>query len=221
MKPYLAPWIDGGPYAHVFDNPEDTLRLSKFQTIDFSGLMEFEEIVQPLLFHIFYCWNQVVYDPKLLTVQKDMWVDEGWNMISYPAARRYIKAAGRTWRKRLGGLILATQSMVELKDAGMLDLINELCPLKLLLSNPGGDFAEYARVFKLNEREMELYSKLNQPGSGLMKSSHLSKVFYTPLDSLALWTYANDPFSNERRNQALAKQGGDFNLALADLASGA
>jgi hypothetical protein len=217
---YLAPWIGDGQYGNVFDNAEDTLRLGRFQCIDFSGLMEFKDVVQPLLFHIFRCWNQLIYDNSKLTIEKDMWVDEGWNMISYPAARKYIQAAARTWRKRHGGLVLATQSMVELEQSKMLSLVNELCPLKLLLTNPGADFAEYARVFKLNEKEVELYSKLNTPGSGLMKSSNLSKIFHTPLDAEAYWTYANDPHSNEKRDAAMAKHG-DLNKALKALAKGA
>lgn len=221
MTPYLAPWVGDGQYSHIFDNAADTLHLGRFQCIDFSGLMEFPDVVQPLLFHIFRCWNQVVYNDELLTVEKDMFVDEGWDLISYPAARRYMQAAARTWRKRLGGLILGSQSLVELEKSGMLALMNELCPLKLLLSNPGGDFKRYSEVLKMNEKQVELYSKLHEPGSGLMISSTLSKVFHTPLDALALWTYRNDPFGNQQRNQAIAAHNGDILKALESLAASA
>jgi type IV secretion system protein VirB4 len=218
MMVYLDPWIGDGQYAHVFDNETDTLSMGRFQCIDFSGLMDFKEIVQPLLFHIFKCWNNVIYNEDYATQEKDMWVDEGWDLLTHKIARRYLMAALRTWRKKLGGVILGTQSIDELRQSGLLDLVNELCALKILLPNPGADFAEYARVFKFNDEVKRRYSQLSQPGSAVAVSRKLVKEIYTPLDDMALWTYRNDPFGNKKRNDAIREHQGDIMKALVSLA---
>ncbi len=44
-------------------------------------------------------------------------------------------------------MILATQSVVELADAGVLNIINESCPTKIFLANPNIDRKLYAEVF--------------------------------------------------------------------------
>lgn len=216
---YLAPWIGQGQYSFVFDNAIDSFAMSKLQTIDFSAMEEFPDVLQPLLFHFFYLWNQIVNDPALLTTPKAMWVDEGWKMISYPAARRYIKTAGRTWRKKNGGMALLTQSLVELEDSKLLGIINELCPMKVLLKNPGGDFDLYAKVFKLNESELDKYRSLSGKGDMLVKTPKWSKALRNRLSGIELATYANDPYMNAKRDAAIAQYG--FEEGLKVLAKGA
>ena len=96
----LRPWIADGQYGSVFDNVEDTLTFSKFQTFDFQGMDElYPQLLEPLLFYIFQRISQIVYDPALLTSPKDLWADEVWRFLSNGTARQYLVAAGKTWRK--------------------------------------------------------------------------------------------------------------------------
>jgi type IV secretion system protein VirB4 len=221
LQPHLAPWIGEGEYSHVFDNGRDTLHLSTFTCIDFSKLLTFPDIVAPFLFHICHHWDQIIYDEKLLTRPKILYGDEIHALIEYEAARRYILWAARSWRKRLGGLVLWTQSTQEYKKAKMFRLIRELCPLSILLKNPNQNIAEYAKDFHLNESESLLYRNLTGVGSGLVKSAKFSKAFQAPIDPEALWYYRNDPMSNDRRNRALEQHKGDLRAAIKALAKGA
>src|SRR5205823_7437196 len=50
----LQPWIASGPYEGVFDNVEDTLTLARFQYIDFEGLEELPQLLEPLLFYLLH-----------------------------------------------------------------------------------------------------------------------------------------------------------------------
>lgn len=219
LQPYLAPWVGNGENAFVFDNERDSLRLSGFTTIDFSKILAFPDITQAFLFHVCHHWDTIVYNDDLLTRPKNLWGDEIWALVKFRLARKYVLAAGRTWRKRLGGIILSTQSTVELQEASMLKLIRELCPMAFLLSNPNGNAEDYAEIFKMNSEVAQLYSRLNRPGSGMMISASFSKEFHAPIDPEALWCYKNDPFSNDRRNKVLAKHHGDLSAALAELAA--
>jgi type IV secretion system protein VirB4 len=103
LECYLAPWIGDAPNAHLFDNEEDTFSIQRFQCVDFAQLLDFPELVQPLLFHLFYRWNQIVNDDALLTTPKNLWGDENWQLLRFKTARRYLTAGMRTYRKRLGG----------------------------------------------------------------------------------------------------------------------
>jgi type IV secretory pathway VirB4 component len=221
LKPYLAPWIRDGEYAHVFDNEDDTLHLSRFTCIDFHRLLTFPDIVPAVLFHICYHWDQIIYDDRLLTTPKNLYGDEIHALLDFEYARRYLVRAVRSYRKRLGGVILWTQSTEEYKKRKMFRIIRELCPLAILLKNPNQDSAEVAEDFRLNENTSRLYQELTGVGSGLMVSAQFTKFFHAPIDPKALWYYKNDPMSTDARNRALAAHGGNLEAAVEALAKGA
>ncbi len=208
MTPYLQPWIGRGQYGSIFDNHEDSLTFSHFQTFDFQGMDElYPQVLQPLLFYIFQRISQIVYDPALSIQPKQLWADEVWRFLANDRARAYLVSAGKTWRKHNGGIALITQSAADLELAGVLDLVNEICPMKLLLANPGADLASYAEMFKLNERELERFAALIPKRQFLLKTPTRSAVLNVELDSAAYWTYTNSPFDNARRDAAIAAHG--------------
>ena len=159
------------------------------------------------LFYIFQRISQIVYDPALSTQPKQLWADEVWRFLANERARTYLVSAGKTWRKHNGGIALITQSAADLELAGVLDLVNEICPMKLLLANPGADLASYAEMFKLNERELERFAALIPKRQFLLKTPTRSAVLNVELDSAAYWTYTNSPFDNARRDAAIAAHG--------------
>ena len=219
LPPHLAPFfqacVRGGQYGSVFDNDEDTLTFSEFQTFDFQGLDElYPQVLQPLLFYIFQRISQVVYDPALVSVYKQLWADEVWRFLANDTARLYLISAGKTWRKHNGGIGLITQSAADLQNAGVLDLVNEICPTKILLANPGADHAAYQRMFHLNDREVELFAGLRPKGQFLLKTDQRAKVLNVDLDPTAYWQYTNSPYDNERRDTAFAEHGFEKGLAI-------
>jgi len=48
----VAPLDQGGQYGFLFDNVEDTLSFSKFQTFNFAGWGDAPEVLEPLLFYV-------------------------------------------------------------------------------------------------------------------------------------------------------------------------
>jgi len=215
LGPALRPWIADGQYGSVFDNPEDTLTFSHFQAFDFQGMDElYPQVLEPLLFYIFQRISQVIYDPELLSVSKQLWADEVWRFLANDTARQYLVAAGKTWRKHNGGIGLITQSAADLQNAGVLDLVNEICPTKILLANPGADLTAYQRMFRLNEREAEIFSALIPKRQFLLKTAQRSKVLNVNLDPRAYWQYTNSPYDNERRREAIEQHGFEEGLQV-------
>ncbi len=215
LAPFLQAWVKGGQYGSVFDNHEDTLTFAEFQTFDFQGMDElYPQVLQPLLFYIFQRISQIVYDPTLLSVYKQLWADEVWRFLANDTARQYLVSAGKTWRKHNGGIGLITQSAADLQSAGVLDLVNEICPTKILLANPGADQAAYQRMFRLNDREVELFSRLIPKRQFLLKTDQRAKVLNVDLDPLAYWQYTNSPYDNQRRDAAFAEHGFEKGLEV-------
>jgi type IV secretion/conjugal transfer VirB4 family ATPase len=208
MAASLHPWVGAGQYGSIFDNAEDTLTFAQFQTFDLQGLDElYPQVLEPLLFYIFQRISQIVYDPALAQVYKQLWADEVWRFLANDTAREYLVSAGKTWRKHNGGIGLITQSAADLENAGVLDLVNEICPTKILLPNAGADHTAYQRMFHLNEREVELFAALIPKRQFLVKTEQRAKVLNVNLDPRAYWQYTNSPYDNERRRAAIEAHG--------------
>lgn len=150
----------------------------------------------------------------LVSTLKQLWADEVWRFLANDTARQYLVSAGKTWRKHNGGIGLITQSAADLQKAGVLELVNEICPMKILLANPGADHAAYQSMFHLNGREVELFSSLIPKRQFLAKTERQSKVLNVNLDPRAYWEYTNSPYDNERRDAVISEHGTERGLEI-------
>jgi len=80
-------------------------------------------------------------------------------------------------------MILTTQSMMELVNSGLLELVNESCPLGIFLANPGIDRKLYAETFQLNDTELELLESLVPKRDLLFKQPGYAKKLRLDVDS--------------------------------------
>jgi len=103
----LAPWISGGQYGYIFDNPEDALQMQSLQCFNFEGFEKSPEILEPLLFYILHLASRVIYDPAQAERFKVFIIDEAWMFFTNPTIKKYIIEALKTWRKKNACMILA------------------------------------------------------------------------------------------------------------------
>ena len=54
----------------------------------------------------------------------------------HPVVRSYVQEALKTWRKRNGAMVLASQSLDDFASVDLLRTVVESCPTRLLLANP-------------------------------------------------------------------------------------
>ncbi|HET9100750.1 MAG TPA: DUF87 domain-containing protein, partial [Acidobacteriaceae bacterium] len=114
LKERLHRWTRGGQYGFLFDNAEDTLSFSQFQTFNFHGWNDAPEVLEPLLFYVLHRASNEIADPKKLATLKMFLLDEAWIFIRNETIRNYVVQAQKTWRKHNAAMILATQSIKEL-----------------------------------------------------------------------------------------------------------
>ncbi len=204
---HLARWIQGGAYAALFDNVEDTLSFARFQAFDFEGLDKYPQILEPLLFYVLHRANASIYAPELATTFKTFVMDEAWRFLENETIKQYITEALKTWRKRNAALIMATQSSDDLSRSDILRIIVESCATTIFLANPGMDQAVYRDIFHLNETESALVAELVPKKQALIKRPDMARVVNLNVDDTSYWLYTNNPFDNQRKREAIKKHG--------------
>jgi type IV secretion/conjugal transfer VirB4 family ATPase len=210
----LAKWTRGGQFGFLFDNAEDTLSFSRFQSFDFQRMSGYPELLEPLLFYILHRANAVISDREIGSIFKAFFIDEAWVFLKNSSIQRYVVEALKTWRKHNAAMVLSTQSLDELKRSDILDVIIESCATKIFLANPDMDRDLYRRQFHLNETEVELIANLIPKQQFLIKTPELGKVANLNVDRKSYWLYTNDPYDNKKREEAFAMHGFERGLEL-------
>ncbi len=115
--------------------------------------------------------------------------------------------AQKTWRKHKAAMILATQSIKELQESGMLHIVSESCPTKIFLANPEMDRDLYREAFHLNDTELDLIAGLVPPGQMLIRKAQSSKKVHLNVDSVTHWMATNNARDNLRKREYFARYG--------------
>ena len=183
LAQHLHRWVQGGPYAALFDNPEDTLTFQRVQCFDFEGLEQFPLVLEPLLFYVLHRASASIHDPAAAAQLKLFVLDEAWRFARDATVKAYITEALKTWRKRNAAMLLATQSSEDFLDADLLRTVVESCPTKFFLANPNMDLARAREVFHLNHTEAALIQHLRPRQQALLKRPDLSKVINLHVES--------------------------------------
>ena len=202
----LQKWVQGGPYAGVFDNVEDHLTLAQFQTFDFEGMDKAPDQLEPLLFYVLHRASAAISQAPPADF-KVFVIDEAWRFFRHPVIKDYIVEALKTWRKKNAAMILATQSSDDLLNSEILPIVAESCPSKIFLANPGMDVDAYRRVFHLNETKAEWITKLVPKQQFLLKQPGVAKVLALTVDRKEYWIYTSNPPDIQKKRAAFERYG--------------
>ena len=207
LRDRLHRWTREGQYGFLFDNVDDTLSFSRFQTFNFAGWGETPDVLEPLLFYVLHRAANEIVDPAQLGTFKTFLIDEAWLFIKNEVIRNYVISAQKTWRKHNAAMILATQSIKELDESGMLSTVAESCPTKIFLANPEMNRQVYAEAFHLNDTELELIADLVPPGEMLIRKAQSSKKVRLNVDSVSYWIATNNAPDNLKKRDYFARYG--------------
>ena len=206
MKERLHRWTREGQYGFLFDNAEDTLTFSNFQTFNFGGWGDAPDVLEPLLFYVLHRASLEIGRPERLVTFKVFLLDEAWLFIKNETIRNYVVQAQKTWRKLNAAMILATQSIKELEESGMLQIVAESCPTKIFLANPEMDREVYREAFHLNDTELGIIGDLTR-GQMLIRKAQSSKKVRLNVDSVSYWIATNNARDNQLKREYFALYG--------------
>ena len=208
----LHRWTQAGQFGHLFDNAEDTLTFTRFQTFNFDGWSDYPDILEPLLFYVLQRASSEIVRPANTATFKVFVIDEAWIFLKNKTIRDWITRAEKTWRKKNAAMILATQSVVELAASDMLHIVNESCPTKIFLSNPNIDRKMYAEIFQLNDTQLELLESLVPKRELLLIQPRGTKKLVLEVDALGYWMATNNARDNIRKQDYFARFGPEQGL---------
>jgi type IV secretion/conjugal transfer VirB4 family ATPase len=208
----LHRWTQAGQFGYLFDNVEDTLTFSRFQTFNFDGWSDYPDILEPLLFYVLQRASSEIEKPANTATFKMFVIDEAWIFLKNRTIRDWIIRAEKTWRKKNAAMILATQSVVELAASDMLHIVNESCPTKIFLANPNIDRKLYAEVFQLNDTQLELLESLVPKRELLVIQPRGTKKLVLEVDALTYWVATNNSRDNVRKQDYFARFGPEQDL---------
>jgi type IV secretion system protein VirB4 len=208
----LHRWTQAGQFGHLFDNPQDTLTFSRFQTFNFDGWSDYPDILEPLLFYVLQRASSEIEKPANTATFKLFVIDEAWIFLKNKTIRDWIIRAEKTWRKKNAAMVLATQSVVELAASDMLHIVNESCPTKIFLANPNIDRKLYAEIFQFNDTQLELLESLVPKRELLVIQPHGTKKLVLEVDPLTYWIATNNARDNLRKQEYFARFGPEQGL---------
>ncbi len=185
IKAALEPYTMGGAMGHLLDAKSDGLSLSDFTTFEIESLMNLDpKFALPVLEYLFWRIE------KSLRGQPGMIIlDEAWLMLGH----EFFKAKIREWLKvlRKGNCIvlLATQSIVDAQNSGILDVIKEATSTKIYLPNPNAGDHDTRPMYQnmgLNDREINIIANAVRKRQYYYSSDLGKRLFDFALGEVAL-----------------------------------
>lgn len=206
----------GGPAGKLLDSAKDDLQEGHFQVFEIEEIMRRgEKIALPVLLYLFHRIEQRLQgQPTLLLM------DEAWLMLNHPIFREQILEWLKTLRKKNCAVVLSTQSLSDATRSGLLDVLIESCPTKIMLPNEEamnkgtGDIPgphDFYRSFGLNERQIEIIANATKKRDYYFFSPEGRRQFQLQLGPMTLaFVGVSDRDSIKEVRQIMADYGDDW-----------
>lgn len=191
----------GGASGGILDGSYDSLGKNRFQVFEQSNLLKKgDKLVVPTLSYLFHRIEQAM-DGRPTKI----YIDEAWVNLMNTMSLEQVEDWLRTIRKKNGALILATQSMLEISNSSIRDLILESCPTKIFLPNPEATNPATRRHYEdigLTSRQISLIANAVRKRDYYYISTAGKRLFSLNLSSLGL----NLVGVNGKKSQSLIDQ---------------
>ncbi|WP_299681338.1 conjugal transfer protein TrbE [uncultured Roseobacter sp.] len=200
-----------GAMGQLLDSESDTLRDGDFLTFEMDDILELGETAAiPVLLYLF---NRI--ERRLVNGRPSLIIlDEAWMMLGSEVFREKIRAWLKVLRKSNCAVVMATQSLSDAMRSGIIDVLTESCPTKVLLPNPEAreeTSQELYRTLGLNSRQIDIVSGAIPKRDYYVISPEGRRLFDMQLGAKTLsFVGASDPDSISRVRELHAKHGDDW-----------
>jgi len=219
VRAALGHYTLNGSMGHLLDGTSDTMKDATFVVYEIDELMKLgDKNAIPVLLCLFRRFEKSLHgQPAILSL------DEAWVMLGHPVFREKLREWLKELRKKNCLVLMATQSLSDAVRSGLLDVLLEQCPTKILLPNKEADLVgtkdnpgpgDLYRTFGLNDREIALLKTGQYKRQYYYKSPMGRRIFELGLGPLALSFVAVSDKESLAEIQHLQKtQGADWPLS--------
>ncbi len=155
IREALKQYTIDGAMGHLLDAESDGLSLSNFMTFEIEDLMNLgEKYALPVLSYLFRRIECALKGQPGAII-----LDEAWLMLGHPQFRGKIREWLKVMRKTNCLVLMATQSLSDAANSGILDVIVESTATKIFLPNIHArdeDTSALYRRMGLNNRQIEI-----------------------------------------------------------------
>lgn len=185
IREALRQYTVDGAMGHLLDAEEDGLSLSDFTVFEIEELMGLgEKFALPVLLYLFRRIERALKGQPAAII-----LDEAWLMLGHPAFREKIKEWLKVLRKANCLVLMATQSLSDAANSGILDVIVESTATKIFLPNiyaRDEDTAALYRRMGLNNRQIEILASATPKRQYYYVSESGRRLYDLALGPLAL-----------------------------------
>lgn len=168
-------WTSGNSLGWVFDNPVDTIDLTRANIIgfDYTEVIDNPEVRVPVIQYLLHRLESLIDGRRLIYV-----MDEFWKILDGSGGlKEFAKNKQKTIRKQNGLGIFATQSPEDALNSDIAAALIEQTATLILLPNPNASREDYIEGLKLTEAEFKVVTALDERSRCfLVKQGHASNV---------------------------------------------
>jgi type IV secretion system protein VirB4 len=159
LKEALRHYTRAGAMGSLLDASTDNLQLSSFNCFEIEALMDMGEAnLIPVLLYLFHRIEQrLTGQPALLIL------DEAWVMLGHPVFRAKLREWLKVLRRANCAVVMATQSITDAINSGIMDVLVESTPTKFLLANHEAGKETQVKHYQamgLNSRQIEIIARM-------------------------------------------------------------
>lgn len=155
IRKALSSYDLSGVMAHLISGNKDGLDMSDFNVFEIEELMNLDEKYSlPILLYLFRRIERSLKGQPAAIL-----LDEAWIMLGHPVFREKIREWFKVLRKANCLVLLATQSLSDAANSGILDVIVESTATKIFLPNAYAKNEETAALYRkmgLNNKQIDI-----------------------------------------------------------------
>ena len=214
----IRKWTRGNSLGWVFDNPTDTIDLTRANIVgfDYTEIIDNPEVRIPVINYLIHRLEELIDGRRLIYV-----MDEFWKILDGEGGlKEFAKNKQKTIRKQNGLGIFATQSPEDALQSDIAAALIEQTATMILLPNPNASKEDYIDGLKLTEAEFNVVKSLDERSRCfLVKQGHASSVCQLNLrgmdDALAVISASTDNI--EILHQVLERRAKELGTSPDDL----
>jgi type IV secretion system protein VirB4 len=181
----LQHYTSSGAMGRLLDAEADSLGMADFLVFEIEELMNLgDKNLIPVLLYLFHCIEKSLTGQPALLI-----LDEAWIMLGHPVFREKIREWLKVLRKANCAVILSTQTLSDAVRSGILDVLVESCPTKILLPNHTAIQEGQVEIYSgmgLNSRQIEIIASATKKREYYVVSEEGCRLINLALGPLAL-----------------------------------
>ncbi len=208
IREALKQYTVSGALGHLLDAERDGLALADFTVFEIEELMGLgDKYALPTILYLFRRIERSLRGQPSAII-----VDEAWLMLGHPVIRVKIREWLKVLRKANCLVVLATQSLTDAANSGILDVIVESTATKIFLPNVFArdeDTSAMYRRMGLNSRQIEILATAVPKRQYYYSSEYGHRLYDLALGPLALAFVGSSDKESIAEIRALVEQHGE------------